>query len=120
MDPLPNSYKKRPFEDRKREADEVLRKYPDRIPMIVEAAPECKLTMPKKKFLVPGHSTVGEFVYFIRKHMKLQKETALFIFCNNVIPTTSSILSVLYAGQKDTDGFLYITYSTENTFGACL
>jgi len=28
-------------------------------------------------------------------------------------------MSTIYEEQKDEDGFLYITYSGENTFGAC-
>ena len=83
-------FKQRPFEERQREASDIRQKYPDRIPIIVEAAAGCKLQMNKKKFLVPGHYTVGEFVYFIRKHITLGKETALFIFCNNIIPITKT------------------------------
>lgn len=29
----------------------------------------------------------------------------------------NTLLSVLYAQYQDEDGFLYITYNTENTFG---
>ena len=49
--------------------------------------------------------------------MKLPPEMALFIFVNNTIPSSSTLMSNLYSQYKDPDGFLYLTYSGENTFG---
>ena len=71
----------------------------------------------KKKYLVPKDLTVGQFVYVIRKRIKLSPEKAIFIFINNVLPPTATLMSEVYAEKKDDDGFLYITYSGENTFG---
>jgi GABA(A) receptor-associated protein len=72
----------------------------------------------KKKYLVPSDLTVGQFVYVIRKRIKLSPEKAIFIFVNNnVLPPTASLMSAVYEEYKDADGFLYITYSGENTFG---
>ena len=97
----------------------------------------------KKKYLVPADLTVGQFVYVIRKRIKLSPEKAIFIFINNVLPPTgtackmmssycmllsnlqmvcvyicsAALMSNIYEEQKDVDGFLYITYSGENTFG---
>lgn len=42
----------------------------------------------KKKYLVPADLTVGQFVYVIRKRIKLSPEKAIFIFINNVLPPT--------------------------------
>lgn len=53
----------------------------------------------------------------IRKRLKLAAEQAIFLFVNGVIPPTSDLLSAIFDEHKDEDGFLYITYSTENTFG---
>lgn len=50
--------------------------------------------------------------------MKLPQETALYLFINNRIqPSTTMMMSAVYDEYKDEDGFLYITYSGENTFG---
>lgn len=105
--------------DKRREvADRIRAKYPDRIPVIVEKAPKSDAPdIDKKKFLVPADITVGKFVYEIRKHMKLSPEKAIFLFVNNVLPPTAELMSHIYAKYKDEDGFLYITYSGENTFG---
>ena len=71
--------------------------------------------------MVPADLTVGQFVYVIRKRIKLSPEKAIFIFVsNNVLPPTASLMSAVYEEHKDDDGFLYITYSGENTFGDAL
>ncbi|KAJ3405473.1 ubiquitin-like protein atg8 [Chytriomyces hyalinus] len=103
---------------RKGEAERIRQKYPDRIPCIVEKAEKSDIaTIDKKKYLVPCDLTVGQFVYVIRKRIKLSPEKAIFIFVNNVLPPSSSLLSQVYQEHKDEDGFLYIVYSSENTFG---
>jgi len=40
------------------------------------------------RFLVPADLTVGQFVYVIRKRIKLSPEKAIFIFVKNVLPPT--------------------------------
>ena len=72
----------------------------------------------KTKYLVPNNLTVGELVYVIRKRMKLEPEKAIFFFINETIPNTSLQLSQLYESHKNEDGFLYMKYSSENTFGS--
>eukprot|EP00005_Dracoamoeba_jomungandri_P001193 CAMPEP_0174249860 /NCGR_PEP_ID=MMETSP0439-20130205/199_1 /TAXON_ID=0 /ORGANISM="Stereomyxa ramosa, Strain Chinc5" /LENGTH=119 /DNA_ID=CAMNT_0015329785 /DNA_START=67 /DNA_END=426 /DNA_ORIENTATION=+ len=106
------------LEKRMEVAKRIREKYPDRIPVIVEKAPKSDAPdIDKKKFLVPSDITVGKFVYEIRKHMKLSPEKAIFLFVNNVLPPTAQDMYYIYAKYKDEDGFLYITYSGENTFG---
>eukprot|EP01136_Pigoraptor_vietnamica_P020801 Opistho-1_new@70193 len=109
-----------PFEKRKQEAQRIRQKYPDRIPVIVERDEKSDIAeIDKKKYLVPADLTVGQFVYVIRKRIKLSPEKAIFIFVKNVLPPTSAAMATIYEEQKDEDGFLYITYSGENTFGDC-
>ena len=71
----------------------------------------------KVKYLVPKDLTMAQFMYVIRKRMELSSNSALFAFVNNTIPPSSSLLSDIYEQHKDEDGFLYITYSGEQTFG---
>jgi GABA(A) receptor-associated protein len=49
--------------------------------------------------------------------MQLPPEKALFLFINGFIPSTSQHIGDIYSFHKDQDGFLYIIYSYENTFG---
>eukprot|EP00163_Fabomonas_tropica_P010225 TRINITY_DN2030_c0_g2_i1.p2 TRINITY_DN2030_c0_g2~~TRINITY_DN2030_c0_g2_i1.p2 ORF type:complete len:125 (+),score=44.04 TRINITY_DN2030_c0_g2_i1:292-666(+) len=106
------------FEKRQAESQRIRSKYPDRIPVICEKAEKSDIPdIDKKKYLVPADLTVGQFVYVIRKRIKLSPEKAIFIFVKNVLPATASLMSTVYEEHKDEDGFLYITYSGENTFG---
>ena len=65
-------------------------------------------TIDKKKYLVPSDLTVGQFVYVIRKRIKLSPEKAIFIFVDEVLPPTAALMSSIYEEHKDEDGFLYI------------
>jgi len=108
------------FEDRIRETSNILLKYPDRLPIICEKYKYASIDCPdidKKKYLVPNDLTVGQFVYVIRKRLKLSPEKSIFLFINGFIPPTSSLLYNIYNNSKEDDGFLYITYTFENTFG---
>ena len=106
------------FDKRKTESTKIRNKYPDRIPIICEKNDGSDIpTIDKKKYLVPADLTIGQFVYVIRKRIKLNSEKAIFIFINNILPNTSKIISQVYEEHKDDDGFLYVKYSGENTFG---
>merc|ERR1712108_114151 len=76
-----------PFEKRRAEGEKIRRKYPDRVPVIVEKSPKARIgDLDKKKYLVPSDLTVGQFYFLIRKRISLRPEDALFFFVNNVIP----------------------------------
>ena len=108
-------------EERSAEAERIIQKYPDRIPIIVQkntsSSSETLPDLAKTKFLVPDHVTFGQFLYIIRTRMSLPAEKALFIFINNTIPNASSDMKTLYDEHKDEDNFLYCFYGTESTFG---
>ena len=74
-------------------------------------------TLDKTKYLVPMDLTVGQFMFVLRKRMKLSPEQAIFLFINGTIPSSNSLVHELYQQHKDVDGFLYLGYSGENTFG---
>jgi GABA(A) receptor-associated protein len=106
------------FDQRCAESRRVRDKYPDRIPIIVEKCARSDVPdIDKRKYLVPHDLTVGQFVYVIRKRVRLSPERAMFMFVRNVLPPTAWLMASLYQEYHDEDGFLYITYSGENTFG---
>lgn len=110
--------KEHSFDKRMAEAKRIRKKYSDRIPVICERANKTDVPdIDKKKYLVPSDLTVGQFVYVIRKRIELPPEKAIFLFVNNMLPPTASLMGAIYEEHKDEDGFLYITYSGENTFG---
>lgn len=115
-------YKSIPYEKRKHESERIIAKYPDRIPIICEKSNNDKsmINIDKNKYLVPNDLTVGQFVYVIRKRIKLNPETAIYLFINNKLHNSSALLSNVYQHNKNKDGFLYVTYSGENSFGFLL
>ena len=109
-----------PFKLRFNECERIRSKYPDRVPVIVERSKHSQELneIDKKKFLIPADLTVGQFMYVIRRRISLPPEKALFIFMdNNSLPATSELISVVWKNYKDKDGYLYVNYSGENTFG---
>lgn len=106
------------FDQRSNEAKKILSKYPDRVPVIVEKHYNCKMpNINKNKYLVPGDLTVGQFLYVIRKRIKINPCKAIFLFVDGILPPTSELMQTLYEEKKEIDNFLYITYSSENVFG---
>jgi GABA(A) receptor-associated protein len=118
-----SSFKKtHTFLERSEEVKRILKKYPDKIPIICEPnLNQIKFintpTINKIKFLVPDDFTIGQFICVIRYQFHIKPEMGLFIFINNYIPSGSEYLYTIYNRLRDLDGFLYITYSFENTFG---
>ena len=107
------------FEKRLEEATNIRTKYPDRYPVIVEVHNKFRseLKLDKNKYLVPADVTVGQFLFVIRKRLKVTPEKALFFFVNDTIPPTSMRMEELYNEHKDSCGFIFINVTSENTFG---
>ena len=106
------------FDEKIIESKRMREKYPDRVPVIVQRAKKSKLQdIDKKKYIVPIDLTVGQFMYVIRKRINLKASEAIFLFINNVLPPTASIMGTIYENNKDKDGFLYVEYEGESTFG---
>lgn len=112
-------YSQRPFVDRFRESNEIRRRYPDKTPVIIERAQIAK-DMPyikKNRYLVPGTFTFGQFIYVIRRQLELPSDKALFIFVDNTLVPTSTFMSEIYKEYMSPDGFVYMRYTGESTFG---
>lgn len=110
-----------PFNLRVEESRRIREKFPGRCPVIVEKSKRATNDIPKidkNKFLVPIDLTLGQFIYVIRKRLVLAPDKALFVFVQNSLPGTGSIMRELYAQYADLDGFLYVQYCGESTFGA--
>ena len=110
--------KEKSFEERLSESTKIMEKHPDKTPIIVSKSNKCKLNnIDKNKYLVSNDMTLTQFIYTIRKRINLDSSQALFFFVNHIVPNNSDIIGELYKLHKDSDGFLYLTYSAENTFG---
>lgn len=95
------------FEKRLNDAENLLRKYPDRVPIIVERRKVSSFNpfyknkkdhvdLKNKKYLVPRDLTVGQFLSLIRKNLHLRPDEALYLFIDNNIPLFTSTLGSVY------------------------
>ncbi|XP_020244456.1 autophagy-related protein 8i-like isoform X1 [Asparagus officinalis] len=128
------------FGERFEESRDILSKYPDRVPVstnfcsiswnpkpgssifkdevIAERFSRSDLPeMEKRKYLVPRDMSVGQFIHILRCRLHLASGRALFVFINDTLPQTASLMYSIYESYKDEDGFLYMCYSSEKTFG---
>ena len=106
------------FKDRKDEYLRIKSKYPNKIPIICEK--QQNSTLPnndKQKYLVDPDLTLGHFICVIRKRIKLDANQAIYMFLKGTIPSSNDTIQSLYHKFFDDDGFLYLTYTNENTFG---
>jgi len=105
---------------RKCEVQAIRQKFPTKVPVIVERYKKEQYlpVMDKIKFLVPEELTLSQLVNILRVRLRLRQNQAFFVFLSGGdIPALSSNLIQLHRCYKDVDGFLYLTYSSQETFG---
>uniref|UniRef100_A0A8C6NL36 Microtubule-associated protein 1 light chain 3 gamma, like n=6 Tax=Nothobranchius TaxID=28779 RepID=A0A8C6NL36_NOTFU len=127
MAPFEKSMEMMPFKQRKCLAtrkDEVCSirsKFPNKLPVIVERYIREK-TLPlldKTKFLVPFELTLGQFLCLLRNKIALDSSQTLFLLvAEKSMSCMSSSMGDIYSHHRDADGFLYITYASQEVFGA--
>ena len=112
-------FRQRPVAERKLLATAVREKYRDRIPVFVDRASTQDPPSKKCKYIIEATTTFGALLAVIRKQVIVPAGSALFVYTLNrqMIPVSSLIVTV-YNDYKSEDGFLYILYTLENTFGA--
>ena len=73
-----------PYEKRRAEGEKIRRKYPDRVPVIVEKAPKARIgDLDKKKYLVPSDLTVGQvgLKYLLNTTTRRMENPKIPFFC---------------------------------------
>ena len=106
------------FEERKKDSKFLMEKNERCVPIIFEKGYKCQtIQFKKSRFIVSLYITIGQLLYIIRNYYAIDPFVSLFLFINGNIPSNSSLILDVYNREKDEDGFLYIQYFTENTFG---
>lgn len=112
---------KRDFEKRLEETTNIKIKHPSKCPVVVQRShKETEIEeIDRNKFLVPPEMSLHGLLYIIRKRLRLHNDSqALYLFTEKgVLFTTNILVSQVYDTQKDDDGYLYLFYNSENTFG---
>uniref|UniRef100_A0A3B3V0Z5 Microtubule-associated protein 1 light chain 3 gamma, like n=1 Tax=Poecilia latipinna TaxID=48699 RepID=A0A3B3V0Z5_9TELE len=118
MAPFEKSMEMTPFKQRKCLAtrkDEVCNirsKFPNKLPKTLPL-------LDKTKFLVPFELTLGQFLCLLRNKIALDGTQTLFLLvAERSMSSMSSSMGDIYSRFRDADGFLYITYASQEAFGA--
>ncbi|XP_005988872.1 microtubule-associated proteins 1A/1B light chain 3C [Latimeria chalumnae] len=127
MPPFERSQELRPFKQRKcfatrkDEVTNIKSKFPNKLPVIIERYSKEKVLplLPKTKFLAPPELSLCQFVTIIRNRMAIESNQAFYLLVNNrTLCGMSLTLAEIYAHNQDEDGFLYMTYASQEMFGA--
>ena len=111
-------FRQRLTEDqRRREFSRVSDKLHRFVPIIMERGDRDAPRIDKEKFLVPVDLTMAQLSFVVRRRLELHAGDALFLMVNKTLCTSTATAGSMYDAQRDTDGFLYVTYTMENTFG---
>ena len=113
--PLTSTYEHKmmyTFDKRFKESSYLIKKYPDKIPVIVEKSDRLNIPdISKHKYLFNRSTKFGSIMVKIRKVLGVSSSTEVYFSVNNnVIPKTYYIMNDIYEKYKDKDKYLYLTY----------
>jgi GABA(A) receptor-associated protein len=111
-----HNFFKNSIPERKQLSAALLIKYPNSIPVFLIRGSNDAPNLPRRKILVAKESSMGEFMFNLNALVTHKQSFYLFIN-GNVLPTSTDKIISVYEKYRHADGFLYITYYSENTFG---
>ena len=104
------------LEQRVRETTQLLKKYPNKVPVYIEI-PNNDMVLEKKKYLVDYNVTIMNLQILLRKYIKVHSAEGIYMLINKQLITGNTELGTIYENNKSEDGLLYIQLLKENTFG---
>ncbi|XP_078493935.1 microtubule-associated protein 1 light chain 3 gamma-like [Ciona intestinalis] len=105
---------------RKAEVHSIRDKFPTKIPIIVERYKKEKYLpfLDKTKYLVPQEMTMSQFATIIRNRMSVGSSQAVYLTVDSRhMPGMALTMAEIYNDNLDEDGFLYMTYASQEMFG---
>lgn len=115
------SFKQRSsLEARKKEAEDTQKRYPSKVPLVVERYRKEKYIgeIDKVKWLVPVEMTTLQLSVVLKQRLRLPPGREFFLLINGkTVPTLTTPMVTLHQKFADEDGFLYFTYASQECFG---
>ena len=143
--PIKSFKERNSFTERVAAVENIREKFPSKVPVIVErfrkvqsspfqnafiTCPTLCLTehrtfqerslpcIDKVKYLVPQELTMGQLSTIVRNRLSLSPASSLFLFApGGAMVTMTATVAELHRESLDKDGFLYIKYASQETFG---
>ncbi len=113
-----NFIKNKSYEQRCLISSAIMKKHPGKYPIILVKGSNACINLTRRKFLVPETLTMSDFMCSVGILCgKESKEALYFLFGGRILATPHDMMENIYKKYKHPDGFLYVTYMVENSFG---
>ena len=109
------------LESRTRQTIAMCKRYPDKVPIMLSSdRNSSNQSCVSKKLMIPRSATCAQFIVMIRERVQIQSTHALFFVTvpKHHLICGSTTIGEVYDKEKTDDGFLYIVYALEHSFGA--
>ena len=111
-----NFKKENTLEERKKIFNNIQESNPGKIPVVIEEDKSSKLNdSGTLKFILKREDTISILNYLVRKRLNIlnigQEESSLMFLADKRIISFEISIGEVYDKYKESDGFLYLTYS---------
>ena len=108
-----NFKKQNTLEERKKIYNNLKESNPDKIPIVIEKDKSCDLKdIGILKFILKREDIIGKLNYIVRKKLDIGEEGVFYLLkAKNSIITCGISIGEAYDKYKESDGFLYLTYT---------
>jgi GABA(A) receptor-associated protein len=102
----------------KQHSDRIINKYLNRYPILLWTLGS-NIIIKKRKFIVPGNITIGQFLYVLRKQLiDFNSSDGLFLIVEGagIMLPSNQIVEKIWK-EYNVNGFIRLALTKENTFG---
>jgi GABA(A) receptor-associated protein len=106
------------LEERQEKSKSFRERHPNHIPVLVTEHKKSEVKGPSLlKFNVSKACKIAEVIMSIKQKTNPTSTAAIYVYVNNEVCNPSQSIVDIDSKYRNEDGYLYLVYSTENTFG---